>query len=79
MITHDSGLEFEILDADPRRDVEDEGALAGLVDANYMAKLRGLRDLKDVTSNCKEAGTKAMQVNVLSEDAVKNLQKLGGI
>ena len=43
------------------------------------ARLRGLRDLKDVTSNGKEAGTKAMQVNVLSEDAVKNLQKLGGI
>ena len=57
----------------------DESALAGMVDANYMAKLRGLRDLKDVTSNGKEAGTKAMQVNVLSEDAVKNLQKLGGI
>lgn len=57
----------------------DESALAGVVDANYMAKLRGLRDLKDVTSNGKEAGTKAMQVNVLSEDAVKNLQKLGGI
>lgn len=57
----------------------DEAALAGMVDANYMAKLRGLRDLKDVTSNGKEAGTKAMQVNVLSEDAVKNLQKLGGI
>lgn len=57
----------------------DEAALAGTVDANYMAKLRGLRDLKDVTSNGKEAGTKAMQVNVLSEDAVKNLQKLGGI
>ena len=57
----------------------DESALAGVVDANYMAKLRGLRDLKDVTSNGKEAGTKAMQVNVLSEDAIKNLQKLGGI
>lgn len=57
----------------------DEAALAGVVDANYMAKLRGLRDLKDVTSNGKEAGTRAMQVNVLSEDAVKNLQKLGGI
>ena len=57
----------------------DEAALAGMVDANYMAKLRGLRDLKDVTSNGKEACTKAMQVNVLSEDAVKNLQKLGGI
>lgn len=57
----------------------DESALAGMVDANYMAKLRGLRDLKDVTSNGKEACTKAMQVNVLSEDAVKNLQKLGGI
>lgn len=57
----------------------DESALAGMVDANYMAKLRGLRDLKDVTSNGKEAGTKAMQVNVLSEDAVNNLKKLGGI
>lgn len=57
----------------------DESALAGMVDATYMAKLRGLRDLKDVTSNGKEAGTKAMQINVLSEDAVKNLQKLGGI
>ena len=57
----------------------DESALAGLVDANYMAKLRGLRDLKDVTSNGKEAGTKAMQVNVLSEDAVNNLKKLGAI
>ena len=57
----------------------DESALGGLVDANYMAKLRGLRDLKDVTSNGKEAGTKAMQVNVLSEDAVNNLKKLGAI
>ena len=57
----------------------DEGALAGLVDANYMAKLRGLRDLKDVTSNGKEAGTKAMQVNVLSAEAVDNIKKLGGI
>ena len=57
----------------------DESALAGMVDANYMAKLRGLRDLKDVTSNGKEAGTKAMQVNVLSEDAVNNLKKLGAI
>ena len=57
----------------------DESALSGLVDANYMAKLRGLRDLKDVTSNGKEAGTKAMQVNVLSEDAVNNLKKLGAI
>lgn len=57
----------------------DESALAGIVDANYMAKLRGLRDLKDVTSNGKEAGTKAMQVNVLSPDAVENLKKLGGI
>lgn len=57
----------------------DESALAGMVDANYMAKLRGLRDLKDVTSNGKEAGTKAMQVNVLSADAVENLKKLGGI
>ena len=44
-----------------------------------MAKLRGLRDLKDVTSNGKEAGTKAMQVNVLSPEAVENLKKLGGI
>lgn len=52
----------------------DEGALAGLVDANYMAKLRGLRDLKDVTSNGKEAGTKAMQVNVLSAEAVDNIK-----
>jgi hypothetical protein len=57
----------------------DESALAGMVDANYMAKLRGLRDLKDVTSNGKEAGTKAMQVNVLSAEAVDNLKKLGGI
>ncbi len=57
----------------------DESALAGIVDANYMAKLRGLRDLKDVTSNGKEAGTKAMQVNVLSPEAVENLKKLGGI
>ena len=57
----------------------DESALAGMVDATYMAKLRGLRDLKDVTSNGKEAGTKAMQVNVLSADAVENLKKLGGI
>ena len=57
----------------------DEGALAGLVDANYMAKLRGLRELKDVTSNGKEAGTKAMQVNVLSVEAVENIKKLGGI
>lgn len=57
----------------------DESALAGVVDANYMAKLRGLRDLKDVTSNGKEAGTKAMQVNVLSPEAVENLKKLGGI
>lgn len=57
----------------------DESALAGQVDANYMAKLRGLRDLRDVTSNGKETGTKAMQVNVLSEDAVNNLKKLGGI
>ncbi|WAX10947.1 hypothetical protein BV741P2_00051 [Phocaeicola phage BV741P2] len=57
----------------------DESALGGLVDANYMAKLRGLRDLKDVTSNGKEAGAKAMQVNVLSEDAVNNLKKLGAI
>lgn len=57
----------------------DESALAGMVDANYMAKLRGLRDLKDVTSNGKEAGTKAMQVNVLSPEAVENLKKLGGI
>ena len=57
----------------------DESALAGIVDANYMAKLRGLRDLKDVTSNGKEAGTKAMQINVLSPDAVENLKKLGGI
>lgn len=57
----------------------DESALAGIVDANYMAKLRGLRDLKDVTSNGKEAGTKAMQVNVLSPEAVDNLKKLGGI
>lgn len=57
----------------------DESALAGIVDANYMAKLRGLRDLKDVTSNGKEAGTKAMQVNVLSPEAVENLRKLGGI
>lgn len=57
----------------------DESALAGMVDSTYMAKLRGLRDLKDVTSNGKEAGTKAMQVNVLSADAVENLKKLGGI
>ena len=57
----------------------DESALAGIVDANYMAKLRGLRDLKDVTSNGKEAGTKAMQVNVLSAEAVDNIKKLGGI
>lgn len=57
----------------------DESALAGMVDATYMAKLRGLRDLKDVTSNGKEAGTKAMQVNVLSAEAVDNLKKLGGI
>ena len=57
----------------------DESALAGIVDANYMAKLRGLRDLKDVTSNGKEAGTKAMQINVLSPEAVENLKKLGGI
>ena len=57
----------------------DESALAGMVDATYMAKLRGLRDLKDVTSNGKEACTKAMQVNVLSADAVENLKKLGGI
>ena len=57
----------------------DESALAGMVDATYMAKLRGLRDLKDVTSNGKEAGTKAMQVNVLSPEAVENLKKLGGI
>lgn len=57
----------------------DESALAGQVDANYMSKLRGLRDLKDVTSNGKETGTKAMQVNVLSEEAVNNLKKLGGI
>ena len=57
----------------------DESALAGMVDATYMAKLRGLRDLKDVTSNGKEAGTKAMQVNVLSADAVENLKKLGGV
>lgn len=57
----------------------DEAALAGLVDATYMAKLRGLRDLKDVTSNGKEAGTKAMQINVLSTEAVENLKKLGGI
>ena len=57
----------------------DESALAGMVDATYMAKLRGLRDLKDVTSNGKEAGTKAMQVNVLSSEAVDNLKKLGGI
>jgi hypothetical protein len=57
----------------------DEGALAGLVDATYMAKLRGLRDLKDVTSGGKEAGTKAMQINVLSPEAVENLKKLGGI
>lgn len=57
----------------------DEGALAGLVDATYMAKLRGLRELKDVTSNGKEAGTKAMQINVLSPEAVENLKKLGGI
>lgn len=57
----------------------DESALAGQVDANYMSKLRGLRDLRDVTSNGKETGTKAMQVNVLSEDAVNNLKKLGGI
>ena len=57
----------------------DEAALAGLVDASYMARLRGLRDLKDVTSNGKEAGTKAMQINVLSTEAVENLKKLGGI
>lgn len=57
----------------------DESALAGIADANYMAKLRGLRDLKDVTSNGKEAGTKAMQINVLSPEAVENLKKLGGI
>lgn len=57
----------------------DESALAGMVDATYMAKLRGLRDLKDVTSNGKEAGTKAMQVNVLSSEAVDNLKRLGGI
>lgn len=57
----------------------DEAALAGMVDASYMARLRGLRDLKDVTSNGKEAGTKAMQINVLSTEAVENLKKLGGI
>ena len=44
-----------------------------------MAKLRGLRELKDVTSNGKEAGTKAMQINVLSPEAVENLKKLEGI
>lgn len=57
----------------------DEAALAGMVDASYMARLRGLRDLKDVTSNGKEAGTKAMQINVLSAEAVENLKKLGGV
>lgn len=57
----------------------DEGAIAGLYDANYVAKLRGLRELKDVTSNGKETGTQPMQVNVLSQDAVENLKKLGGI
>lgn len=57
----------------------DESALAGLVDATYMAKLRGLRDLKDITSKGKVVGTKAMQVNVLSAEAVENLKKLGGV
>lgn len=54
----------------------DEGALTGLYNADYMAKLRGLRNLSDVTSDGKDASAKSLIVNVLTDEAADNLKKL---
>lgn len=55
---------------------QDESALTGLCNADYMAKLRGLRSLSDVTSDGKEASSKQLIVNVLTDEASDNLKKL---
>lgn len=57
------------------RDDMDKGAVSGIYDANYVGKLRGLRDLRDVTSD----GGKikgAMTVQVLNSETAENLKLL---
>lgn len=53
----------------------DRGAVSGQYDAMYVARLRGLKDQRDVTT----AGEKiqgSLSVSVLNQETVDNIQKL---
>lgn len=60
------------------RDDMDKSASIGQFDANYTAKLRGLKDYRDVTSGGEKVEG-SLRVEVLSNEAAGNLQQLRGI
>lgn len=55
---------------------QDEGALGGIYNPEYMAKLRGLGKLKD---DAPVEDKKTMTVNVLTAEALENLNKLNNL
>lgn len=57
------------------RDDLDKSAMVGQFDAGYVAKIRGLREQRDVTSGGEKIQG-AMKIEVLSNEAVGNLHKL---
>ena len=60
------------------RDDMDKGAAVGIYDPNYISKLRGLKDLRDVTSNGEKV-TGGLRVEVLDNDTAKRMQLLAKV
>lgn len=60
------------------RDDMDKSATVGQFDASYVAKLRGLKEYRDVTSGGEKVEG-SLKVEVLSNEAAGNLQQLRGI
>lgn len=70
-------LDAFTLIADAIANQMDEGAMVGLYDANYVSKLRGLRELSDVTTRGKSSG--GLVLNVLTEEALEDVRKLSNL